>query len=75
MIVAMEQLGRAIIVLGICLVAIGAILYIAPSIPWLGRLPGDITIKRDRYSLFIPLGTSLVASLIISLLLNLFGRR
>ena len=68
-------LGKILIMLGIfCLVA-GLILVLAPRIPWLGRLPGDIRIERDRFSFYLPLVTCLLVSIVLTVLLNLFLRR
>ena len=70
-----SELGRWLIVLGIVIVAVGAILLVADRIPWLGRLPGDIRIERGNWRIYFPLATSLLISVILTLLLNLFFRR
>jgi hypothetical protein len=44
-------------------------------VPWLGRLPGDIYIRRDNWSFYFPLTTSIIVSLILTLIFALFGRR
>ena len=44
------------------------------KIPGLGRLPGDILIKRDNVTIFIPLGTMIFVSVVLTLLLNLIAR-
>jgi len=64
--------GAIVIVLGLTLIAIGAV---SGKATWLGRLPGDIVIQRERWSLYVPLGTSLLLSVVLSLLLWLFARR
>ncbi|WP_279384257.1 DUF2905 domain-containing protein [Geotalea toluenoxydans] len=46
----------------------------AGKIPWLGRLPGDIYIKRENFSFYFPLATSILVSLLLSLILWLFRR-
>ena len=70
----LQPLGRALLLLGVILAGIGVVLLAGPKIPWLGRLPGDIAIQREHFSLYIPLTTCIVASLIISVLLWLFRR-
>lgn len=55
--------------------AIGRLLLVAGKIPGLGRLPGDLTIERGGWTIFLPLGTMIVVSLLLTLLLNLFLRR
>ena len=70
----MNGMGRYLIVLGLILLAAGIFLSFAPRIPWLGRLPGDINIKRENFSFYFPLTTCLLLSALISLLLWLFRK-
>ena len=70
----LEPVGRALLVIGVVLVGIGLVLVLAPRIPFLGRLPGDIRIERDGLTVFIPLGTMVVLSILISVVLNVIGR-
>jgi hypothetical protein len=70
----MNGLGRPLIILGLMLVAAGLVLSIAPRIPWLGRLPGDITIKREHFSFYFPLATCILISAVVSLILRLIGK-
>ena len=70
----MGEFGRVLILLGIALVVIGAVFLIGPRVPFIGRLPGDFVIERGRGTVYIPLATCLVLSLVISILLNIFWR-
>jgi hypothetical protein len=70
----MSELGRFLIVAGIILLIVGAVFLLAPKIPWLGRLPGDISYKRGNFSFYFPLGTSILISIILTLILYLFRR-
>lgn len=70
----MGELGRILIVFGIVLVLLGAVFLVAPRVPFLGRLPGDFVLRRDHATIYIPLATCLVLSLVISILLNVFWR-
>ena len=70
----MGELGRILIFFGIALIVLGAIFLLGPRVPLLGRLPGDILFRRDHTTLYIPLATCLVLSLVISILLNIFWR-
>ena len=70
----LQPLGRALIFFGVILTTFGLVLLLSPKIPWLGRLPGDILIQRERFSFYFPLASSLVASLLLSLLLWVAGR-
>ena len=69
-----EPVGRVLIVAGLALAGIGLLIVLAPSLPFLGRLPGDIRIERENLRVFIPLGTMLLISLILTILLNVIGR-
>ncbi len=55
-----------LILLGGVLIVVGFILVLAPRIPFIGKLPGDIHIKRDNFEIYIPLATSIVLSIIAS---------
>ena len=71
----MNGLGRPLIIMGLVLVAIGLLISFAPRLPtWLGRLPGDITIKRDNFSFYFPLVTCLIISAILSFVMWLFRK-
>ncbi len=75
-------LGRFLILVGAVIVVLGLLLTLLPRLSglsegfgWLGRLPGDIYIKRDNFTFYFPLATSLLISVVLSLLLYLFSRR
>lgn len=70
----MSGMGRQLIILGLIIVAIGLVFSLSPRLPWLGRLPGDISIKREHFSFYFPLGTCILLSLLLSLVLWLFRR-
>lgn len=67
-------LGKTLIIAGLLLVLVGLLITLAPRLPWLGRLPGDIVIKRENFSFYMPLATSLLLSLLFSLIAWLFRR-
>ena len=70
----MAGLGKTLIYLGLVLVVIGLILSFAGKLPWLGHLPGDISIERERFSFYFPLATCILISVILSLVLYFFRR-
>ena len=70
----MESFGKLLIFFGILLVALGLILSFGVKISWLGHLPGDISIRRESFSLYFPLTTCLLISLILTLVLYLLRR-
>jgi hypothetical protein len=66
--------GKMLIILGAVLILTGLIFTFAGGIPFIGRLPGDIHIKRDGFSFYFPIVTCIVISIIVSALLYLFRR-
>lgn len=66
--------GRVLVVAGLVLVGLGALIVLASSLG-LGRLPGDITFRRGNVRVFVPLASSVVLSVVLTLLLNLILRR
>ncbi len=70
----MPGLGKSLIVIGLIIAVIGVILSLAGRIPWLGRLPGDIFIKREHFTFYFPLATSILISLVLSLILWLLRK-
>ncbi len=71
------SLGRMLVMVGAVIVVTGVALIVAERFPGLriGRLPGDISVERDRFRFYFPLGTSIVLSIVLSLLFWLLGRR
>ncbi len=68
------QIGKGLILLGLLLVAAGAWILPADRIPFPGRLPGDIVIRRENVTLYLPLASCLLISLILSILFLPFRR-
>jgi len=71
----MTELGRTLVVLGGLVVLVGLVLMVVPGVPWLGKLPGDILVKRARFTVYFPIVTCLVVSIVLTLVVNLFFRR
>jgi hypothetical protein len=71
----MIDLGRLLIVLGLVVVALGVVLVVFGRVPGLGLLPGDFSIQRGNWAFYFPLGTSIVLSVVLTLVLWLIGRR
>jgi hypothetical protein len=70
-----DWLARMLIVLGVVLALVGGLLLLVGKIPFLGRLPGDILIRRENWSVYFPLTTSILISIVLTLLFSMFGRR
>ncbi|MDI3280685.1 MAG: DUF2905 domain-containing protein [Bacillota bacterium] len=71
----LTSLGKFLLVLGLFLAGVGLLLLALGHVPGLGRLPGDIYVKKGNFVFYFPLATGLVLSLLLTLLLNLFARR
>lgn len=70
-----DSLAKMLIVFGVVLALLGALLLLVGKVPFLGRLPGDIVIRRENWSFYFPLTTSIVISVLLTILFALFGRR
>ena len=70
----LSGIGKALIIVGALLVLIGLVFMVKDKIPWGGRLPGDIYIKRDNFAFYFPLTTCIINSIILTLLLALFRK-
>jgi DUF2905 family protein len=70
----MSGLGKTLIFFGLVLAVIGVILSLAGKVPWLGNLPGDITIQRGRFTFYFPITTCILVSALISLVLYFLRR-
>jgi hypothetical protein len=70
-----SELGRVLVVLGLIVVALGVVLLLVDRVPWIGRLPGDVHLQRGNWTFYFPLGTSILLSVVLTLVLWLIGRR
>jgi hypothetical protein len=68
-----ESIGRLLLVFGGILVALGLIIVLFSRVPFLGRLPGDIFIQRDNVTIWIPIATMIVLSIVLSVIFWLVG--
>ncbi|NPV52057.1 MAG: DUF2905 domain-containing protein [Firmicutes bacterium] len=68
-------LGRMLIIMGIILAGVGALFLLAGKLPGIGRLPGDIYIRRGNFTFYFPLMTSILVSIILSIILGVLLRR
>ncbi len=67
-------MGKMLIILGVVLIVIGLAFTYGPRIPWLGKLPGDISIKKDNFSFYFPITTSIIISIILTILFSIFRK-
>lgn len=72
----MPQFGKALIVIGLSLVALGALAIVASKLGFKPfRLPGDIVWRGKNSTVYVPIATSLLLSILLTLLLSFLGRR
>ncbi|MEE9443485.1 MAG: DUF2905 family protein [candidate division Zixibacteria bacterium] len=71
----MQALGKFLILFGVIIVIAGIIMILAPKIPFLGKLPGDFNFRGKNYSIYFPLMSSIIISIILTIILNLFFRK
>ena len=67
----MEGVGKILLIFGGIIIIIGLLLIFSHHIPFLGKLPGDIFIKRDGFSFYFPLVTLLLLSVLITIIVNI----
>ena len=71
----MWAMGKSIIIIGLFLVAIGALIRYAPwAVSWFGKLPGDIRFQSGGTRVFIPITSMIIVSIVLTVLVNLFRR-
>ena len=74
MVAEFSGLAKILMITGAALLGLGVFFWLGGKIPGLGRLPGDILIKRENFTFYFPLTTSILLSVVLSLLLLLFRR-
>lgn len=67
-------MGKILITIGIILIVVGLAFLFADKIPFLGRLPGDIYIKKERFTFYFPLTTSIIISIILTIIFWIFRK-
>ena len=71
----MSEIGKLLIVFGALIAVVGVVIVLAGRLPWIGRLPGDIYVRRGDFTFYFPLATSILVSIGLTLVFWLFGRR
>jgi hypothetical protein len=70
-----RDLAWILLSVGVLLVVAGAVLLFADRIPWIGRLPGDLVVHKGRWTIVLPIATSILLSILLTIILNIFFRR
>ena len=71
----MSEMARILILLGCVLVVTGLVLTLVGKVPGVGRLPGDIMIKKENFTFYAPITTSILLSIVLSLIMYFLNRR
>ncbi|MCS7231048.1 MAG: DUF2905 domain-containing protein [Elusimicrobiota bacterium] len=71
----MNEIGKFLIFVGATIILVGVLLLTLEKIPYIGKLPGDILIKKKNFVFYFPLATSIILSILLTLIINLFIRR
>lgn len=74
-----QYIGKFLIIVGIVIIVVGAMLMLSGKAPWFsqyfGKLPGDIVIQRKNFTLYLPIATSILLSILLTIILWIIGRR
>lgn len=70
----MESFAKNLIMIGSLILFAGVVLYLFDKVNFIGKLPGDFLIRKKSFSLYIPLTTSIIFSIIVTVILNLFKK-
>lgn len=70
-----ESVGKTLMIFGLLLLVAGAVVYFGGKYSLLGKLPGDIHVERENFSFHFPVVTSLIVSIVLTIILNLFLRK
>ena len=72
---ALESLARLLIYIGVGLVMLGGFLLLMARVPWFGHLPGDIVVRREGLTLYIPITTMIIVSIVLTFIINIVFRK
>ncbi len=70
----MHEIGRLLLIFGILMVVAGLFLMFLPKIPFIGRLPGDIVIRKGNFTFYFPIATSILLSVLLTILFSIFRK-
>ncbi len=70
----LPQIGKLLIISGVLLVLIGILLLFTDKIPFLGKMPGDIVYRKGNFTLYVPIVSMILLSLLLTIILKLFRK-
>jgi len=65
-----SNIGKILIFVGIGIVVLGFVIFLFAKIPFFGKLPGDISVKREGFSFYFPVSTSIIISIFLTVVIN-----
>jgi len=68
-------MGRILVLIGAVLLVVGLLVMFADRVPFLGKLPGDVVVRKKNFTFYFPIVTSILLSLVLTLVLSLWSRR
>ncbi|MDD4957598.1 MAG: DUF2905 domain-containing protein [Candidatus Omnitrophica bacterium] len=71
----MQHIGRTLLVAGLVLMMTGLVFMAMGKMSWPGRLPGDIVVKNGDFTFYLPVATSVVLSLVLTVMFSIFSKR
>lgn len=71
----MNEIGKFLIILGSLIILVGLFILLSDKLPYIGKLPGDIYVKKGNFVFYFPVVTCIVISIILTLILNLLSRK
>ena len=72
--VGFAPIGKMLVLLGVFMIVVGLFFWLGDKIPWIGRLPGDILVKREKFTFYFPIVTCIIISIILTILFSLFRK-
>jgi len=70
-----SQFGKIFLIVGLVVAGLGLLMILGGKIPWIGKLPGDLFYKGEKFSFYFPLTTSILVSVVLTLILWLINRK
>ena len=70
----LSEIGKFLIAAGLLMAVAGIIMIFLPKLPFIGRLPGDIVIKRGNFTFYFPVATSIILSIVLTIIFSIFRK-
>ena len=67
-------MGKGLILIGLGLILAGVLISLGPRTGWLGKLPGDLWLKKENFSFYFPVTTCVLVSIVLTLIMNFFRK-